>query len=76
VVDPTSIEGSYDAIFKETVAGMAVGEIPDLVVAYPSMVAEYMGAGAPLDLRPYIKDKTHGLTKEDLDDIFSGTTLV
>ena len=41
---PTSIEGSYDQIFKETVAGLAVGEVPDLVVAYPSMVAEYMEA--------------------------------
>ncbi len=69
-VVPSSIEGSYDAIFKETVAGLAIGEVPDLVVAYPSMVAEYMEAGAPLDLKPYIFDKTYGLTKEEFDDIF------
>ncbi|MBN1582623.1 MAG: extracellular solute-binding protein [Anaerolineae bacterium] len=69
-VNPQSIEGSYDAIFKETVAGLAVGEVPDLVVAYPSMVAEYMEAGAPLDLNPYIKDKTYGLTDEEMNDIF------
>jgi ABC-type glycerol-3-phosphate transport system substrate-binding protein len=67
---PTSIEGSYDAIFKETVAGLAVGEVPDLVVAYPSMVAEYMEAGAPLDLEPYIFDKEYGLTEEEFNDIF------
>jgi ABC-type glycerol-3-phosphate transport system substrate-binding protein len=44
--------------------------VPDLVVAYPSMVAEYMEAGAPLDLRPYVEDKTYGLTEEEFDDIF------
>jgi len=69
-VNATSIEGSYDQIFKETVAGLAVGEVPDLVVAYPSMVAEYMEAGAPLDLKPYIDDKTYGLTEEEQNDIF------
>ena len=69
-VNPTSIEGSYDQIFKETVAGLAVGEVPDLVVAYPSMVAEYMEAGAPLDLKPYMNDKTYGLTEEEQKDIF------
>jgi ABC-type glycerol-3-phosphate transport system substrate-binding protein len=69
-VNPMSIEGSYDQIFKETVAGLAVGEVPDLVVAYPSMVAEYMEAGAPLDLKPYIDDKTYGLSEEEQKDIF------
>ena len=69
-VNPQSIEGSYDQIFKETVAGLAVGEVPDLVVAYPSMVAEYMEAGAPLDLKPYVDDKTYGLTEEEFNDIF------
>jgi multiple sugar transport system substrate-binding protein len=69
-VIPTSIEGSYDAIFKETVAGLAVGEVPDMVVAYPSMVAEYMEAGAPLDLKPYVFDKEYGLTEEEFNDIF------
>jgi len=70
VVNPQSIEGSYDQIFKETVAGLAVGEVPDLVVAYPSMVAEYMEAGAPLDLKPYVEDDTYGLTEEEFNDIF------
>lgn len=69
-VNPMSIEGSYDQIFKETVAGLAVGEVPDLVVAYPSMVAEYMEAGAPLDLKPYVDDKTYGLTEDEFNDIF------
>ncbi len=70
VVVPTSIEGSYDQIFKETVAGLAVGEVPDLVVAYPSMVAEYMEADAPLPLDDYIESKEYGLTDDELDDYF------
>jgi ABC-type glycerol-3-phosphate transport system substrate-binding protein len=69
-VNPTLIEGSYDQIFKETVAGLAVGNVPDLVVAYPSMVAEYMEAGAPLDLSPYVKDSKYGLTDAEYNDIF------
>jgi ABC-type glycerol-3-phosphate transport system substrate-binding protein len=69
-VNPTTIEGSYDQIFKETVAGLAVGEVPDLVVAYPSMVAEYMEAGAPLDLTPYVNDDTYGLTEAEYNDIY------
>jgi multiple sugar transport system substrate-binding protein len=69
-VNAVSIEGSYDRIYRETVAGLATGDVPDLVVAYPSMVAEYMQAGVPLDLRPYIEDEEYGLTEEELDDIF------
>ena len=49
-----------------------MGEVPDLVVAYPSMVAEYMEAGAPLDLKPYIVSEKYGLTEEELNDIFPG----
>lgn len=70
VVVPTSIEGSYDQIFKETVAGLAVGEVPDLVVAYPSMVAEYMEADAPLALDDYVKSEKYGLTDDEMDDYF------
>ncbi len=70
VVVPTSIEGSYDQIFKETVAGLAIGEVPDMVVAYPSMVAEYMEAEAPLALDPYVASETYGLTDAELNDFF------
>ncbi len=31
-------------------AGLPVAEVPDLVVAYPSMVAEYMEAEAQLEI--------------------------
>jgi len=69
-VVPTSIEGSYDQIFKETVAGLAVGEVPDMVVAYPSMVAEYMEAEAPLALDPYVASETYGLSDAEWNDFF------
>ena len=69
-VVPTSVEGSYDQIFKDTVAGLAVGEVPDLVVAYPSMVAEYMEAEAPLALDPYVVSEKYGLTEEEFNDFF------
>jgi multiple sugar transport system substrate-binding protein len=69
-VNAIRIEGGYDQIYEETVAGLATGDVPDLVVAYPSMVAEYVQAGAPLDLWPYIEDEEYGLTDEELRDIY------
>ena len=34
------------------------------------MVAEYMEAGAPLDLTPYVNDDTYGLTEAEHNDIY------
>jgi multiple sugar transport system substrate-binding protein len=57
--------GIHDAMLAE----LPDGDLPDLAVAFPAMIAEYAAAGvvAPLDL--YLSDPELGLTEEDLADI-------
>jgi multiple sugar transport system substrate-binding protein len=52
-------------------AGLPDGELPDLSVAFPSMIAEYAVAGVMAPLDPYMDDPEVGLTNEDLADIYS-----
>jgi multiple sugar transport system substrate-binding protein len=47
-------------------------ELPDLAVAFPSMIAEYATAGIVAPLDPYLYDPQVGLTADDLADIPSG----
>jgi multiple sugar transport system substrate-binding protein len=51
-------------------AGLPDGELPDLGVAFPSMIAEYAAAGVVAPLDPYIDDPEIGLTDQDLADIY------
>ena len=57
--------GIHDAMLAE----LPDGDLPDLAVAFPTMIAEYAVAGvvAPLDL--YLTDPELGFTEEDLADI-------
>jgi len=61
--------GDYTAQFRK-VRSTARHRLPDLVVAYESMVAEYIEAGTVTEFDPYINDPEIGLSKESLDDIF------
>ncbi len=62
--------GGYGALFRKVRATIPTGELPDLVVAYESMVAEYIESEAVVALDDYIADPEIGLSKESLDDIF------
>jgi ABC-type glycerol-3-phosphate transport system substrate-binding protein len=60
---------TYTGVFQRTRANVNTEAFPELVVAYKSMVSEYieMDGVAPLD--PYINAPEVGLTKEGLADI-------
>ncbi|MFW5870080.1 MAG: ABC transporter substrate-binding protein [Candidatus Sumerlaeota bacterium] len=62
--------GNYTDMFRKVRLAVKAGDVPDMIVAYPAMIAEYhaMNAVAPLD--PYINDPEIGLSEESLDDIF------
>jgi multiple sugar transport system substrate-binding protein len=63
--------GGYTELFRKVRATVATNKRPpDLVVAYESMVAEYIELGAAVALDPYIEDAEVGLSKESLADIF------
>jgi ABC-type glycerol-3-phosphate transport system substrate-binding protein len=53
-------------------AQLLEGELPDLAVAFPSMIAEYAAAGVVVPLDAYLGDPELGLTGDDLADIFPG----
>ncbi len=63
--------GGYTELFRKVRATIATNKMPpDLVVAYESMVAEYIELGAAVALDDYIADPEIGLSKESLADIF------
>ena len=62
--------GGYGALFRKVRATIPTGNLPDLVVAYESMVAEYVESGAVVALDDTIADPKIGLSKESLADIF------
>ena len=63
--------GTYDALFEKTRLTIQGGKLPDLCVAYESMVAEFMEADAVLPLDDYLGHPDYGLSKEDQQDIFA-----
>jgi multiple sugar transport system substrate-binding protein len=65
-------KSGYVGIHGAMLAELPDGELPDLAVAFPSMIAEYAAAGVVAPLDPYLNDPEIGLTKEDLADIYPG----
>ncbi len=62
--------GSYTAMFQKTRATIQGGRLPDLCIAYESMVAEFMEAKVVLPLDDYLGNSDYGLPKADQEDIF------
>lgn len=66
-------KSGYAGLHGSMLARLPDGELPDLGVAFPTMIAEYAAAGAiaPLDL--YMVDPEYGLTEEDQADLLPAT---
>ena len=69
---PIKVEhtGNYSDIFRKVSASIRARSLPAMAVAYESMTAEYIAAGAVTRLDPYVNDPDIGFTQEDLDDFF------
>ena len=65
-------KSGYVGIHGAMQAQLPDGELPDLAVAFPSMIAEYAAAGVVVPLDAYLGDPELGLTSDDLTDIFPG----
>jgi multiple sugar transport system substrate-binding protein len=65
-------KSGYAGIDGAMQAALVDGELPDLAVAFPSMIAAYAAEGVVLPLDTYLADPELGLTEEDLADIFPG----
>lgn len=69
IVKPTKVTGTYENLKNTVLKGFATGNYPDIVVAYPDAVAEFVEATYALNMDTYINDPEIGWTATDLDDI-------
>jgi len=65
-------KAGYLGIHTALLAELPDGDLPDLAVAFPSMIAQYAAAGVVEPLDPFLNDPELGLTDEDLADLFPG----
>ncbi len=65
-------KSGYVGIHGAMLDALPDGELPDLAVAFPSMIAEYAASGVVAPLDPYLNDPELGLTDEDLADFVPG----
>lgn len=70
--------GSYNDLKELVIKGVQVGDIPDLVAAYPDSVADFIMTGKALDITPWMTSteldehgEPIGWTSADFDDIAS-----
>lgn len=62
-------QGSYNDLYRKTMAAIAAGRPPDCAVAYEGQVAEYMKANVVQPLDEYLAG-SEGLDEASLADIF------
>jgi ABC-type glycerol-3-phosphate transport system substrate-binding protein len=72
IVPKSGYTGIHGAMLDQLQTQAEDRELPDLSVAFPSMIAEYAQAGAVAPMDAYLSDPELGLTEEDLADIFPG----
>ena len=68
-IEYTKQNGSYDDLKDMVVKGVSAGNYPDIAVAYPDSVADFLMTGKALDITPYMENSEYGWTKDDFDDI-------
>ena len=64
--------GGYTDLYRKMRASVSGGNMPDLAVAYESMVAEYASAGVVEPLDGYVRHGEYALSDEEVEDIFPG----
>ncbi|MEI3848718.1 MULTISPECIES: extracellular solute-binding protein [Microbacterium] len=62
--------GGFAEQQKKLVSALQAGDPPNLAIAYPADVLRYQESRKVLNLTPYIEDDAHGLSEEDLEDVF------
>jgi ABC-type glycerol-3-phosphate transport system substrate-binding protein len=72
IVPKSGYGGIHGAMLDQLQVPAEDRELPDLSVAFPSMIAEYAQEGVVVPMDAYLNDPEMGLTEEDLADIFPG----
>ena len=63
--------GSYNQLKDEIVSGVPAGNYPDITVAYPDSVADFITAGVQYDIDELIDDPDAGWTEAEQADYFA-----
>ncbi len=61
---------SYNDVYNKINASIQAGSPPSMAVAYQNQAALYRTQDAVIDLTPFVKSKTYGLSDADLKDYF------
>ncbi|TCC36254.1 ABC transporter substrate-binding protein [Kribbella speibonae] len=61
--------GGFNDLNKKVVSSLQAGSPPDVTIAYPPNVLEYVKSKRVLDLTPYVDKSGVGLSRQDLADI-------
>lgn len=70
-INYTKFGGTYEALKTNIVNGVPAGDYPDITVAYPDSVADFINAGVALDIEPYMDDPDIGWTEDEKDDFYT-----
>lgn len=68
----TQFVGGFLDVHKKVVSALQAGSPPDVSIAYPPNVLEYVKSKRVLDLTPYVEKPGIGLAKADTADILPG----
>ena len=63
-------QGGYSDVEDKVNAGIQSGDLPNIVQAYTSALANWDTVDLVVDLNPFVYDEAYGLTEEELADIF------
>jgi multiple sugar transport system substrate-binding protein/sn-glycerol 3-phosphate transport system substrate-binding protein len=67
-----SNQGGYGDIYQKMIAGIAAGEVPNLVVAYQNQSATYQLEDALTDMNVFVNDAQWGYNEAEQADFFQG----
>lgn len=67
-----SNQGGYGDIYQKMIAGIAAGEVPNLVVAYQNQAATYQLDDALTDMNVFVNDAQWGYNEAEQADFFQG----
>ena len=67
-VENVKVSGSYDDLKTNTINGFPTDNYPDLVLAYPDHVADYLDYAKAADITSYMEDPQIGWSRADRAD--------
>lgn len=68
-IENVKVSGGYNDLKTQTIQGFPTDNYPDIVLAYPDHVADYLDYNKAANMESYINDPEIGWTEEDFEDL-------